>query len=87
MRALSVVPHSGILGFLFHAKLKNHALRATYRQHNGLAAHSTQPKYQFSVRYGVGDVVIWDNAAVLHAATLVDPADARTLWRITGERA
>jgi taurine dioxygenase len=48
-----------------------------------LTAHSTQPKYQFSVRYGVGDVVIWDNAAVLHSATLVDPIDARTLWRIT----
>jgi alpha-ketoglutarate-dependent taurine dioxygenase len=48
-----------------------------------LAAHSTQPKYQFRVRYGVGDVVIWDNAAVLHSATLTDPADPRTLWRIT----
>jgi taurine dioxygenase len=48
-----------------------------------LAAHSTQPEYRFSVRYGVGDTVIWDNAAVLHSATLTDPADARTLWRIT----
>jgi len=48
-----------------------------------LAAHSTQPKYQFTVFYGVGDVVAWDNAAVLHSATLVDPDDARTLWRVT----
>jgi taurine dioxygenase len=48
-----------------------------------LAAHSTQPKYQFSVSYGIGDVVVWDNAAVLHSATLVDPEDPRTLWRIT----
>ena len=48
-----------------------------------LARHSTQPKYQFSVSYGVGDVVAWDNAAVLHSATLVAPDDARTLWRIT----
>jgi taurine dioxygenase len=48
-----------------------------------LAAHSTQPKYRFAVRYGVGDVVIWDNAGVLHSATLTDPGDARTLWRIT----
>jgi taurine dioxygenase len=48
-----------------------------------LAAHSTQPKYQFSVGYDVGDVVIWDNAAVLHSATLTDPDDPRTLWRIT----
>jgi taurine dioxygenase len=48
-----------------------------------LAVHSTQPKYQFSVNYGIGDVVAWDNAAVLHSATLVDPDDPRTLWRIT----
>lgn len=48
-----------------------------------LAAHSTQPRYQLSYRYGVGDVVIWDNASLLHSATLVDPAQPRTLWRIT----
>jgi taurine dioxygenase len=48
-----------------------------------LAAHATQPKYQLSYRYAVGDVVIWDNAALLHSATLIDSADARTLWRIT----
>ncbi len=48
-----------------------------------LAAHSTQPKYQLRFRYGVGDIVMWDNAALLHSATLTDPADARTLWRIT----
>ena len=48
-----------------------------------LAAHSTQPKYQYRMRYGDGDVVIWDNASVLHSATLTDPADARTLLRIT----
>jgi taurine dioxygenase len=48
-----------------------------------LAAHSTQPKYRHSVRYGVGDVVVWDNASVLHSATLTDPAHARTLYRVT----
>ena len=48
-----------------------------------LAAHSTQPKYQLCFAYGVGDIVVWDNAALLHSATLIDPADARTLWRIT----
>ena len=48
-----------------------------------LAAHATQPKYQLSFEYGVGDVVVWDNAALLHSATLTDPEDARTLWRIT----
>jgi taurine dioxygenase len=48
-----------------------------------LAAHATQSKYQLSFAYGVGDVVIWDNASLLHAATLIDPNDPRTLWRIT----
>jgi len=48
-----------------------------------LAAHSTQPRYQLRFKYGVGDIVVWDNAALLHSATLIDPDDARTLWRIT----
>ena len=48
-----------------------------------LAAHSTQPKYRHSVKYGVGDVVVWDNASVLHSATLTDPAHPRTLYRVT----
>jgi taurine dioxygenase len=48
-----------------------------------LAAHSTQPKYQLRFKYGVGDVVVWDNASLLHSATLIDPDDARTLWRVT----
>jgi len=48
-----------------------------------LAAHSTQPKYRYSPKYGVGDVVVWDNASLLHSATLTAPDDPRTLWRIT----
>ncbi len=52
-----------------------------------LAAHSTQPKYQYRIKYGVGDVAIWDNASVLHSATLTDPGDPRTLFRITVKEA
>ncbi len=48
-----------------------------------LAAHSTQEKYRHSMKYGVGDVVVWDNASVLHAATLTDPSHPRTLYRVT----
>jgi len=48
-----------------------------------LAEHSTQSKYRYSLAYRVGDVVIWDNASLLHSATLTDPDDPRTLWRIT----
>ena len=48
-----------------------------------LKAHATQQKFQCRLKYGVGDVVIWDNASLLHSATLTDPDDPRTLWRIT----
>src|SRR6202008_2111166 len=48
-----------------------------------LKRHATQSKYQLRLKYGVGDVVVWDNASLLHSATLIDPNDARTLWRIT----
>jgi taurine dioxygenase len=48
-----------------------------------LAAHSTQPKYRHSVKYGVGDLVVWDNASVLHSATLTNPSHPRTLYRVT----
>jgi taurine dioxygenase len=48
-----------------------------------LARHSTQERYQLRLKYGVGDVVIWDNASLLHSATLTDPQYPRTLWRIT----
>jgi alpha-ketoglutarate-dependent taurine dioxygenase len=27
--------------------------------------------------------VVWDNASLLHSATLTDPSDPRTHWRIT----
>jgi taurine dioxygenase len=50
---------------------------------DALKHHATQEKYQLRLEYGVGDVVIWDNASLLHSATLIDPNDARTLWRIT----
>ena len=48
-----------------------------------LALHATQPMYVYSLSYEVGDLVIWDNASLLHSATLTDPDDPRTLWRIT----
>ena len=48
-----------------------------------LKRHATQDKYRLRLKYGVGDLVIWDNASLLHSATLTDPEDPRTLWRIT----
>jgi taurine dioxygenase len=48
-----------------------------------LRRHATRDNYQLRLKYGVGDLVIWDNASLLHSATLTDPEDPRTLWRIT----
>jgi taurine dioxygenase len=48
-----------------------------------LKAHATQPKYLHTHDYKVGDVIVWDNAQLLHAAPLADRRDPRTLWRIT----
>jgi taurine dioxygenase len=44
---------------------------------------STQPRYRQTYDYRVGDVIVWDNAQLLHSAPLTDPDDPRTLWRIT----
>ncbi len=48
-----------------------------------LALHATRADYLLDVYYRPGDLVIWDNASLLHRATLLDPRHARTLWRIT----
>lgn len=48
-----------------------------------LKSHSTQPAYRHTYHYGIGDVIVWDNVQLLHAAPLTDFTDARTLWRIT----
>ena len=48
-----------------------------------LKRHATQKRFQYRLKYGVGDLVIWDNASLLHSATLTDIDDPRTLWRVT----
>ena len=48
-----------------------------------LKAHATQDQYCHTHDYRNGDVVVWDNAQLLHRAPLVDFSRPRTLWRIT----
>ncbi len=48
-----------------------------------LKAHATQGKYCHTHDYRSGDVIVWDNAQLLHKAPLVDMTRPRTLWRIT----
>ena len=48
-----------------------------------LKAHATQPKYLQVHDYAVGDVIVWDNAQLLHAAPVTNLDEPRTLWRVT----
>lgn len=48
-----------------------------------LAAHATQARYCHTHHYENGDVIVWDNALLLHRAPLVDLSRHRTLWRVT----
>ena len=44
-----------------------------------LKAHATQPCYRQVHDYTVGDVIVWDNAQLLHAAPLTNLDDPREL--------
>ena len=52
-----------------------------------LKAHATQPRYRQTWDYAVGDVIVWDNAQLLHSAPLTQLDDPRTLWRVTVKEA
>ena len=52
-----------------------------------LKSHATQTRYCHTHNYSVGDVIVWDNAQLLHSAPLIDLSQARTLWRITVKEA
>lgn len=52
-----------------------------------LTEHATAARYCQTYNYAIGDVVVWDNAQLLHAAPLTQLTDARTLWRITVKEA
>jgi taurine dioxygenase len=48
-----------------------------------LKRHATREKYLYTFEYSVGDVIVWDNVQLLHAAPLPEFDQARTLWRVT----
>jgi taurine dioxygenase len=52
-----------------------------------LKQHATQARYCHTHHYSIGDVIVWDNSQLLHAAPLTDLSDARTLWRVTVKEA
>ena len=48
-----------------------------------LNAHAMQPDFVYSHHWRVGDLVFWDNRAVMHCATGYDTSYARTMHRTT----
>ncbi|HJQ59101.1 MAG TPA: TauD/TfdA family dioxygenase [Vineibacter sp.] len=48
-----------------------------------LTAHATQPDYCLAHRWREGDIVIWDNRAVLHRATAYDTVKYKRLMQRT----
>jgi taurine dioxygenase len=48
-----------------------------------LWAHATQPKYAWTHRWRVGDIVLWDNRCAMHYRTEIDPGQRRVMHRTT----
>jgi taurine dioxygenase len=46
-----------------------------------LWAHATQPKYAWTHKWRVGDIVLWDNRCCMHYRSEVDPNQARVMYR------
>jgi alpha-ketoglutarate-dependent taurine dioxygenase len=48
-----------------------------------LRAHFVQDRFRYTHRWTVGDIVYWDNQAVLHARSAFDPSSRRVLKRVS----
>jgi taurine dioxygenase len=48
-----------------------------------LRAHLTKERFRYEHKWSVGDIVFWDNQAVLHARTAFDPNARRVMKRIS----
>jgi taurine dioxygenase len=48
-----------------------------------LFAHCLQDRFRFAYKWRAGDALIWDNACVMHKATVTElpPGSRRTMWR------
>jgi len=48
-----------------------------------LWAHATQPKYAWTHKWRVGDVILWDNRCCMHYRTEIDSSQRRVMHRTT----
>jgi taurine dioxygenase len=58
-------------------------IEEAYKLIEMLYKHATQANYEYRHQWKVGDLVIWDNRAVMHQANAdYDPEEYRYLYRI-----
>ncbi len=50
---------------------------------DALWAHATQPKYAWTHKWRVGDIVLWDNRCCMHYRTEIDLSHRRVMHRTT----
>jgi taurine dioxygenase len=49
-----------------------------------IMTHFTQPRFTYAHEWEQGDLVVWDNRSLVHAATWYDAAkEKRLMWRTT----
>lgn len=65
---VEIVGHPPVAGAALIARLRRHIL---------------QPRFAYTHRWQVGDIVFWDNQATLHARTAFDPQQRRVLKRVS----
>jgi taurine dioxygenase len=48
-------------------------------------SHCMEGRFRLRYKWRAGDLLVWDNAALMHSATTksLDPAEHRTIWRVT----
>jgi taurine dioxygenase len=80
-------PESGKKVLFLGAKTEVEVVGLSYEEGSALVtqlrAHLTQERFRYVHKWSVGDIVFWDNQAVLHARTAFDPDARRVMKRIS----
>jgi taurine dioxygenase len=69
------------LGRRRHAYVQGLGLEDSEKLLDALWAHATQPAFQWSHHWRVGDLLMWDNRSVMHRRDAFDPSARRIMHR------
>ena len=80
-------PESGKKVLFLGAKTEVEVVGLSFEEGSALVqrlrAHLTQERFRYEHKWSVGDIVFWDNQAVLHARSAFDPNARRVMKRIS----